>query len=38
MTEAPALLMFLPDEEKPQDLKRIKAASLLYHLKKHAPK
>ena len=38
VTEAPALLMFLPDEEKPQDLKRIKAASLLYHLKKHAPK
>jgi hypothetical protein len=38
VTVAPALLMFLPGEEKPTDLRKIKAASLVYHLKKHAPK
>ena len=37
VTEAPALLMFLPDETRPKDLGKIKAASLVYYLKKHAP-
>jgi hypothetical protein len=37
VTVAPALLMFLPGEEEPTDLRKIKAASLVYHLKKHAP-
>lgn len=36
---APAVLMFLPGEEKPVDLgTRIRGANLEYHFKKHAPK
>jgi len=35
--KAPTLLLFLPGEEEPVDLSRVKGASLAYHLKKHAP-
>lgn len=38
VTEAPALLMFLPGEAKPKNLGKVKAASLVYYLKKNAPK
>jgi hypothetical protein len=38
VTEAPALLMLLPDETRPKNLGKIKAASLVFYLKKHAPR